>query len=221
MCAPGPRRNEQWPHKRLTQTCPWVSRSLWLWRGSAVACCRAGGTEYSSACMGPFEGSRHYLHYLHHSVKVKVKLLSHVWLFATPWTVAYQAPPSMEFSRPRVLEWVAISFSRGSSLPKDQTRVSRIAGRCFTIWATREATMVWPLVNNREGTQAHPSIENWIKDLLNLAPSIRTRPSFPLSQSLPSGSFHSLLSFSIRGQTEWKPQSQETNQSDHMDHGLV
>ena len=31
--------------------------------------------------------------------KVKVKLLSRVRLFATPWTVAYEAPPSMEFSR--------------------------------------------------------------------------------------------------------------------------
>ena len=31
--------------------------------------------------------------------KVKVKLLSRVWLFATPWTEAYQAPPSMGFSR--------------------------------------------------------------------------------------------------------------------------
>ena len=31
--------------------------------------------------------------------KVKVKSLSHVWLFATPWTVAHQAPPSMGFSR--------------------------------------------------------------------------------------------------------------------------
>ena len=38
----------------------------------------------------------------------------------------------------RVLEWVAISFSRGSSPPRDQTWVSRIVGRCFTIWATRE-----------------------------------------------------------------------------------
>ena len=37
----------------------------------------------------------------------------------------------------RVLEWVAISFSRGSSRPRDRTWVSRIAGRCFTIWATR------------------------------------------------------------------------------------
>ena len=32
-------------------------------------------------------------------IKIEVKLLSHVRLFATPWTVAYQAPPSMEFSR--------------------------------------------------------------------------------------------------------------------------
>ena len=39
----------------------------------------------------------------------------------------------------RVLEWVAISFSRGSSQPRDQTQVSCISGRCFTIWATKEA----------------------------------------------------------------------------------
>ena len=39
----------------------------------------------------------------------------------------------------RVLEWVGISFSRGSSQPRDRTRVSLIAGRCFTVWATREA----------------------------------------------------------------------------------
>ena len=38
----------------------------------------------------------------------------------------------------RILEWVAISFSRGSSWPRDWTQVSRIVGRCFTIWATRE-----------------------------------------------------------------------------------
>ena len=39
----------------------------------------------------------------------------------------------------RVLEWIAISFSRGSSQPKNQTQVSRIAGRCFTVCAIREA----------------------------------------------------------------------------------
>ena len=38
----------------------------------------------------------------------------------------------------RLLEWIAISFSRGSSQPRDQTWVSRITGRFFIIWATRE-----------------------------------------------------------------------------------
>ena len=53
--------------------------------------------------------------------------------------------------------------------------------------------IVWPQVNSREGTQFHPSTENWIKDLLCMAQPIRTRPSFPLGQSLPSGSFHKPL----------------------------
>ena len=42
--------------------------------------------------------------------KVKVKLLSRVRLLVTPWTAAYQAPPSMGFSKARVLEWGAIAF---------------------------------------------------------------------------------------------------------------
>ena len=41
--------------------------------------------------------------------------------------------------RSLILEWVAISFSKGSSRPRDQTQVSHIAGRRFTLWATREA----------------------------------------------------------------------------------
>ena len=38
----------------------------------------------------------------------------------------------------KILDWVSISFSRGSSWLRDQTQVSHIAGRLFTIWATRE-----------------------------------------------------------------------------------
>ena len=34
----------------------------------------------------------------------------------------------------RVLEWIAISFSRGSSQPRNRTRVSHIVGRCFTVF---------------------------------------------------------------------------------------
>ena len=43
----------------------------------------------------------------------------------------------------RILEWVAISFSRGSSQPREWTWVSYTVGRFFTIWATREAHGAW------------------------------------------------------------------------------
>ena len=43
----------------------------------------------------------------------------------------------------RILEWVAFPFSRGSSQPRDWTQVSRIAGKFFICWATREAQEYW------------------------------------------------------------------------------
>ena len=55
--------------------------------------------------------------------------LSSVWLFATAWTVARQAPLSVRFSKQEY--WVAISSSRGSSQPRDGTLVSCIAGGFF------------------------------------------------------------------------------------------
>ena len=39
----------------------------------------------------------------------------------------------------RILEWFGISFSRGSSPPRDWTQVAHTVGRLFTVWATREA----------------------------------------------------------------------------------
>ena len=46
----------------------------------------------------------------------------------------------------RVLEWAAISFSRGSSQPRDRTWVSHIVDRRFTVWATK----LWETVKDRE-----------------------------------------------------------------------
>jgi len=64
------------------------------------------------------------------------------------------------------------------------------------------STIVWPKVNNREGTQPHPSTENSIKDLLSMAPPIRIRPSYPsVSLCLQEASI-SLLHFSIKGQAD-------------------
>ena len=42
----------------------------------------------------------------------------------------------------RILEWVAISYSKGSSQPREWSQVSHIAGRFFTVWTTREALFI-------------------------------------------------------------------------------
>ena len=51
-----------------------------------------------------------------YKVQATLLMLGRVQLFASPWTVAHQAPLSMEFSRPRILEWVVISFSLKSEV---------------------------------------------------------------------------------------------------------
>ena len=50
--------------------------------------------------------------------KVKVKLLSRVRLLATPWTTAYQAPPSMGFSRQEYWSGVPLSWPKWEGNPK-------------------------------------------------------------------------------------------------------
>ena len=73
-------------------------------------------------------------------VRAVLSHFSHVWLFATPWTVA---PPG--FSVPgilqaRMLEWVAMPASRGSSWPRDQTRVS-----CLLPWQAGSVPLAPPI----------------------------------------------------------------------------
>ena len=65
-------------------------------------------------------------------------LLSCVWLFATPWSAACEAPLSGGLFQARILDWVAVSFTRGSSRLRDRTWVSCTVGKFITGWATRE-----------------------------------------------------------------------------------
>ena len=85
-----------------------------------------------------------------HGKKKKKKLLNRgellqldkehsIWFFVTSWTVAYKASLYMGTLQARILEWVSMTSSRGSSQPRDQTQVSLTAGGVFTVWATREA----------------------------------------------------------------------------------
>ena len=111
----------------------------------------------------------------------------------------------------RILEWVAISFSRGSSQPRDRTQVSRIAGRCFNYWATREAgvysyvstrasclTHIYPFsIPSREGSPApnlgkckihlsNQGYQNWSAFPTRMMLLLRTRETGKKVQSLSS-----------------------------------
>ena len=82
-------------------------------------------------------------------VKVKVKSLSRVRLFATPWTIAYQASPSLGFSRQEY--WSGLPFPSPGDLsdPGIEPGSTRTGGRRFNLWATREAHgLLYPIIKN-------------------------------------------------------------------------
>ena len=73
--------------------------------------------------------------------KVKV-LVTHLYLtLCNPVDCSLPGSSVHGILQSRILEWVAIHFSRGSSWPTDRTPVSCIAGRFFTTWATRDAPL--------------------------------------------------------------------------------
>ena len=83
----------------------------------------------------------------------KVKSLSHVWLFATPWTVTYQAPPSMGFSRQEY--WSGFPFPSPEDLPDPGTEPSLLRCRqtlyCLSHQGslTKALLLPWVLVYTR------------------------------------------------------------------------
>ena len=89
-------------------------------------------TEYRSLCYTV----RLHAHLFYMPVCVSCSIV-------TPQTAVHQAPLSMGILQARILEWVAIPSSRGSSQPRDQTQVSSIADGSITFWATREAQEYW------------------------------------------------------------------------------
>ena len=61
----------------------------------------------------------------------------------------------------RILEWVDIPFSRGSSPPRAWTLVSRIVGRFFTVWVTRKALSIQGEIRNNHTVVPHKNLRLW------------------------------------------------------------
>ena len=72
---------------------------------------------------------------------------------ATPWTVALPGSSVHGIFQARILEQIASSFSRGSSWPRDQIRVSHITGGFFTTESPGKPSATWATVKRISGAQ--------------------------------------------------------------------
>lgn len=96
--------------------------------------------------------------YMYYGTLVVVQSLSHVPFFATLWTLPLLALLSMEFSRERLLQWVSISFSKGSSCHGIEP-MSSLTGRFFATESPRKTygmllshkKKIMPLAGNMKG----------------------------------------------------------------------
>ena len=76
--------------------------------------------------------------------KVKVKSLSRVWLFETPWTAAYQAPPSMGFSRQEYWSGVPLPSLKHTCLDFYKLRLASLKKSIFPFSAFRKLKLkIW------------------------------------------------------------------------------
>ena len=98
-------------------------------------------------------------------------------------------------SQARGLEWVAISFSRGYSRPRDQTRVFCIASRLFTIWATRNSKRACCLPIGNQIPVSRMTGRNTQHYTNKDAKSFQSCPTLcnPLDCSAPGSSVHGIL----------------------------
>ena len=96
--------------------------------------CTAMEMPFSSQCHHSF---LKLMNCLINIVKVKVLVPQSCPALCSPVDCSPPGSPVPGILQTRILEWVAILFSRGSFWPKDRIQVSCIAGRFFTIWASR------------------------------------------------------------------------------------
>ena len=125
-----------WATREVSQTLCFKVRKLSIYITISL-CCTLEMMQHSKSTM-----------------KVKVKSCPALW---GPKDCNLPSSSAHGIFQTRVLEWVAISFSRGSSRPRDWTQVSSIASRRFIIRATREAN--YTQINYTAGIQLYSNIK--------------------------------------------------------------
>ena len=100
------------------------------------------GTYFSKYYASPTYDPREVIYYTHITLlKVKMLVAQSCVILCHPMNCSLPGSSVHGTLQARILEWVAIPFSRWSSEFRDRTWVSGIASRFFTIWAMREALL--------------------------------------------------------------------------------
>ena len=138
-------------------------------------------------------------------------VLSHVRLFATPWTTVYQAPLSMGFSRQEY--WSGFPFSSPGIFPTQGLNPGHLHCRHMLLLSEPPgkpgvSTRVWPQVNNRDEHSPTHQQTTGLKIYWAWPRPSEQDPVYPSVNLSHQEVSISHLSFSIRGQTDWKPQSE-------------
>ena len=130
---------------------PWSQFSPWLRKVKHLWCLLQGFTlvrlvteslaahsHLSLFDHSPLLGPSYSSTYNHWKTKMKVLVTKSCLILQNLMDRSQPGSSVCRILQARILEWVVISFSRGSSQPRDRTQVSRVVGRRFTVWATRE-----------------------------------------------------------------------------------
>ena len=130
----------------------WLCAWLWWWRPAPVCRGRAvqmtwsaqeeEGAPRSRQRWGGHLGDLKMHVYIRVCLHISTHTCIHIYIYIYIHTHTDCSPLGSSVSgifQARILEWIAISFPRGSFQPKDWILVSWVAGRCFTVRATREA----------------------------------------------------------------------------------
>ena len=132
----------------LAWTIPWTDSSVWrsLVHGVEKSQTQLSDWAYTFprvigiTCYEHFlSGNKGPINIRAPNISVKVKVTQSCPTLCDPMDCSLPGSSVHAILQARILEWIAVPFSRGSSQSRNQTQISLVAGGFFTIWVTREA----------------------------------------------------------------------------------
>ena len=118
------RRWDGWMASPTQLTWVWASSGSWWWTGKPGMLQSMGSQRVGHDWVAELNWTMEYV--------LCRAVLSHLWLFVTPWAVALQAPLSMEFSRQEY--WSGLPFPPAGNLPNAEVKLTSLVSSALSRW---------------------------------------------------------------------------------------